>query len=217
MVVRQARIYLAGGISGTALIAVAVVAFVVLVSLQTLRDWPLNGIGDDRSGAVQDSAAVATGVGARGPTTAGASVTSSTAGGEAPRSRGQAGDGAVTVGGAGEAAGSPAAVRPAARAPSSNPATGLGGSSRSGDSAPSGGSTPRDGEGSSPSLSQAAAGTVNETIAGVDSATGGALGNAGVTETTEEVVNGAAGPKSAVGRTVDRTTQAVGGLPGGDR
>ena len=45
---RQARNYLAGAVSGTALIGLAVVAFVMLVSLQTLRDWPLAGIGRRR-------------------------------------------------------------------------------------------------------------------------------------------------------------------------
>ena len=43
--IRQAHTYLAGAISGTALIGAAVVAFVLLVSLGALRDWPLAGIG----------------------------------------------------------------------------------------------------------------------------------------------------------------------------
>jgi hypothetical protein len=218
MVIRQARIYLAGGISLTALIGAAVVAFVVLVSLQTLRDWPLNGVGEHRSGAVQDSAVVATPAGARGPTVA--LAPGSTAGVEAPGSPGQAGNGAIAAGDGGGAPSSPATVQPAARAPSSSPETGLGGSAQpgsSGNSAPSGGPTPADVEDGIPPLPQTAAGTVNETVAGVNSATGGALGNAGVTETAEEVVNGAAGPKSAVGRAVDRATEAVGGLPGEDR
>src|SRR3954452_22722873 len=48
--IRQAHTYLAGAVSGTALVAAAVVAFVMLVSFQALRDWPLAGIslgGDD--------------------------------------------------------------------------------------------------------------------------------------------------------------------------
>lgn len=50
--VRQSRNYLAGAISGTALIGMAMVAFVLLVSLGALRDWPLAGLpeiggGDD--------------------------------------------------------------------------------------------------------------------------------------------------------------------------
>jgi len=43
--VRQAHTYLAGAVSGTALIAAAVVAFVLIVSLQALRDWPLADLG----------------------------------------------------------------------------------------------------------------------------------------------------------------------------
>ncbi len=43
--IRQAHTYLAGAVSGTALIAVAIVAFVLLVSAQAIRDWPLGGLG----------------------------------------------------------------------------------------------------------------------------------------------------------------------------
>jgi hypothetical protein len=60
-------------------------------------------------------------------------------------------------------------------------------------------------------------GTVNETVSGVDSASGEALGKAGLTGAVEDVVNGVAGPDSAVGRTVDRASEAVGGLLGHDR
>jgi len=63
--------------------------------------------------------------------------------------------------------------------------------------------------------------TVNETVSGVDQATGGALGATGVTKVTEEVVNGVAGPESTVGKTVDETIgkvkETVGGLLGGGR
>ena len=72
------------------------------------------------------------------------------------------------------------------------------------------------GNGSSPS--ETITGTVNETVSGVDNATGGALGNAGVTKVTEEVVNGVAGPESPVGKTVDgaveKVKETVGGLLG---
>src|SRR4051812_8660375 len=56
--IRQAHTYLAGAVSSTALIAAAVVAFVMLVSFQALRDWPLAGIGigGDDSAAVGPSA-----------------------------------------------------------------------------------------------------------------------------------------------------------------
>jgi hypothetical protein len=62
-------------------------------------------------------------------------------------------------------------------------------------------------------------GTVHNTVAGVDTATGGALGDTGVTQVTEEVVKGVAGPESPVGETVDKTVEkvkeTVGGLLGG--
>jgi hypothetical protein len=54
-----------------------------------------------------------------------------------------------------------------------------------------------------------AVGTVNE-------ATGGTLSETGVTHVTEEVVKGAAGPESVVGKTVDGVGEVVGGLLGGN-
>jgi len=60
-------------------------------------------------------------------------------------------------------------------------------------------------------------GAVNNTVSGVDGALGGTLGNAGVTEVTGKVVNEVAGPESVVGKTVDNTVKAVGGLLGGNR
>ena len=63
--------------------------------------------------------------------------------------------------------------------------------------------------------------TVNETVHGVDEATGGALGESGVTEAVEGVVEKAAGPESIVGQTVDKTVEGVqetvGGLLGSGR
>ena len=59
--------------------------------------------------------------------------------------------------------------------------------------------------------------TVNETVAGVDGALGGGLGEAGVTDVTEKVVNDVAGPESTVGKTVDNTVKTVGGLLGGNQ
>jgi len=63
--------------------------------------------------------------------------------------------------------------------------------------------------------------TVNDTVAGVDEVTGGTLGKSGVPQTTEEVVNGVAGPESTVGERVDKTVEkvkdGVGGLLGGGK
>jgi uncharacterized membrane protein YgcG len=54
-VIRHSQSYLFGAISGTAVIAAAVVFFVLFVSAQALRDWP---IGDLSIGGGNDSAAV---------------------------------------------------------------------------------------------------------------------------------------------------------------
>jgi hypothetical protein len=43
------------------------------------------------------------------------------------------------------------------------------------------------------------------------------LGSTGVTEVTEETVNGVAGPESTVGKTVDKVVKTVGDLPGGNK
>ena len=45
----------------------------------------------------------------------------------------------------------------------------------------------------------------------------GHLGASGVTQTTEDVVNGVAGPESTVGQTVDKAADTVGGLLDGGR
>ncbi len=42
--------------------------------------------------------------------------------------------------------------------------------------------------------------------------TGGTLEDTGVTQTTEEVVNGVAGPESTVGQVVDGTVKTVDGV-----
>jgi hypothetical protein len=63
-------------------------------------------------------------------------------------------------------------------------------------------------------------GAVNDTVDGVDGVVGGSLGETGVPEVTEKVVDGVAGSEStvgktvdeAVGKTVDNTVKAVDGL-----
>ena len=74
--IRQAHTYLAGAVSGTALIAIAVAIFVMLVSVQAARDWPFAGLvgGDDASAptvaparpAAAEAAGSATGAAAAG-------------------------------------------------------------------------------------------------------------------------------------------------------
>ena len=48
--IRQARTYLVGAMSGATLIAIAIAVFVLLVSAQVFRDWPIAALGggDDR-------------------------------------------------------------------------------------------------------------------------------------------------------------------------
>ena len=60
--------------------------------------------------------------------------------------------------------------------------------------------------------------TVNDTVDEVDQAAlGGDPRRTGVTGVTEGVVNGVAGPESTVGKVVDETVGAVGGLLGGGK
>jgi hypothetical protein len=217
-VIRQAHSYLAGAVSGTALIAAAVVAFVMLISLQALKDWPLAGIGGGG-----DSAAVSEGQPAAGTTGA-----SGAAGGAAARKasngangKGRRQGGADSVGGQ-QGDNSAAGTPPVGEAPTSNSAGGTAASApstSSGSGGGSGGSGSGTGDagGSGQSTSGAVTGTVNETVSGVDPATGGALGNAGVTAVTEGAVNGAAGPESPVGKTVDKVVETAGGLLGGGK
>jgi hypothetical protein len=200
-VIRQARTYLVGAVSGTALIGAAVVAFVVLVSLQALRDWPISGLGiGGTGGSIAAGRPAAQGTGA----SRGAGRT----GGTARRGVGAAGHGAGD-GGSGKPSASPAPGPPAG----SGQGFGSGGSGGSAAGGGGSGSPGGGGGGGGPSLSGKVTGTVDETVSGVDEATGGALGGSGVTQTTEGAVNGAAGPGSTAGGTIDKGVEAVGGLP----
>jgi hypothetical protein len=55
---RLTQSYVVVAISGTATIAVAVVAFVMIVSLQTVQEWPISGfgLGNGDSGGVKRGA-----------------------------------------------------------------------------------------------------------------------------------------------------------------
>jgi hypothetical protein len=238
--IRQAHTYLAGAVSSTALVAAAVVAFVLLVSFQALRDWPLAGIGlggDDN--AATGSSTPGTGS-AASPQSGGAGAAAGpvVARGSARNANGRSN---ATQGGRAAVDASPTAATgsPATEAPPSGPAEQGGGApsgpsptgSASASSAPGGGGGGGGGGGSAPapeSGSSGAAGnskstsgaiteTVNKTVSGVDEATGGALGSTGVTETTEKVVESVAGPESTVGKTVDEVVKGVGGLLGGGK
>jgi DNA polymerase-3 subunit gamma/tau len=218
--IRQTHTYLAGALSGTALIVAAVVAFVLLVSLQALRDWPLAGIG-----GAGDNVGVSAGRPAAAGIAPGAHAGTATAA--------RHGAPAVSHGGGRNRAGATEGQRghvavgtspsSSAEAPGSSPAAGGGspGSSPATGSNPGAGSGSGNGGGSGPQASggpgTSTSGAVNGAVSGVDQATGGALGETGVTKVTEGAVKGVAGPESPVGKTVDKAGEAVGGLLPGNR
>jgi hypothetical protein len=75
--VRQARTYFAGAVSGVTLIGIAIALFVVLVSAQVFHDWPVAALGfghDDSAVAPAKSLG-----GERAPQTASTAPTSATA------------------------------------------------------------------------------------------------------------------------------------------
>ncbi len=232
--IRQAHTYLAGAVSGTALIGAAVVAFVLLVSVQALRDWPLAGIGGGGdSTAVSDGRPAAAGdvAGAASP---GVAVSPAGSRADSAKRSQAAGNGPDTgLRGGNAAVGTPPSAplteAPAPDTPVSTPTAGGGpanppsapsSSSKAGagsGSVTQAGGGAGSGSGSGQLTSAAVTDTVNKTVAGVDGVAGGALGNAGVTQVTEQVVSGVAGPESTVGKTVDKVTEAVSGLLGGNR
>jgi hypothetical protein len=223
--IRQAHTYLVGAMSGATLIAIAIAAFVLLVSAQVFRDWPVAALGDDDSAAVSNGQPAAgqagsttTGAGAQAAGGAtqgggatdrpGADAVSGPAPGPAtgqPVSSGQPGSGAGGGGGSGNSA--------PAQSPSSPSSSGSGAGKTSGGGGGSGRGTT---QGSSPS-SQVTE-TANNAVNQVDeTALGGTLKESGVTEATEGVVKGVVGPESTVGHAVDETVGAVGGLLPGNR
>jgi hypothetical protein len=219
--VRQAHTYLVGAMSGVTLIAIAIAAFVLLVSTQVFTDWPIAGLGGSDEAAVSDAQPV--GSGAEGPAGAGAAAAAgtttaagagATAGGGANAGNGAGntqldGSGSVQPGsssgepsaGGGGGQGGSGNGRSAPNAPSANP------------SSPASGGSAGGGSSAASSPSQTVTTTVNETVKKVDeSVLGGALDNTGVPDLAEDVVNGVAGPESTVGKVVDGVAGTVGGL-----
>jgi hypothetical protein len=276
--VRQARTYFAGAVSGVTLIGIAIALFVVLVSAQVFHEWPIAALGfGHHDSAVAPAKSLG---GERMPQTASTAKTSPAttrpAKAAAPtptpqdahhrhHSQSQAAtaedvtraapvaegtSGSVTSGHesssatpvSGSPSSSPTSSSSTSSAPSnsssggSNSASGSsasgsgssgsssggssGGSSSSGES--SGGGSASGGspvtetvETVSKTPANVAAG-VNETVNNVDeTALGGTLKETGVTEVTESVVNGVAGPETVVGKTVNGVGEVVGGLLGG--
>lgn len=228
--IRQARNYLLGAVSGASLIAAAVVAFVLLVSAQVFEDWPLAdlvGGGDEAAVSVAEPAAA--GSGAAGGATAAAGKAGAGGGAGAAGKGGTGGNGANATGGGGiggsgqqgGAGGQGGAETGGGGGGGSAPGQAPGGSSggSTGTASNGGGGGGGGGEaggGSTTTTTSAkATGTVNETVNQVDqTVTGGALEDSGVTQATEEVVNSVAGPESPVGKVVDETVGTVDGILG---
>ena len=211
--IRQAHSYLAGAVSGAALIAAAVIVFILLlVSTQGFRDLPIVDIGGDESASVAPARPAAPG--------RLTGTTSTTDPGDSDRSVG-AGQGGLATGGDQGGATSPASSSPSAggggASPSPGsaptPSSGIGSGSGSNSSGGGGGSAGNGGD----SVSGTVAGAVDDTVNGVGGALGGALGRTGVTDATQGVVDGVAGPDSVVGQTVDGTAGAVRDLLGAGR
>jgi hypothetical protein len=241
--IRQARTYFVGAMSGASLIAVAIAVFVLLVSTQVFGDWPVAELlGGDRP-SISDAKPAATASGddtragrAASTTAASGGAKAAPAGGDAAKNGdtsagggatgiaggeggGQSGSGGGEVPGSGGGEGGSGGSAPTPSPGDSGSSGGSGGSPTSTESGTSSGGGTGGGGGPSPSPTTSpttqVTGTVNETVHQVDeTVTGGALEKTGVTGVTEEVVNGVAGPESVVGKTVDETTKTVEGLPG---
>ncbi|MGB7588505.1 MAG: hypothetical protein WBM00_07335 [Solirubrobacterales bacterium] len=211
--IRQARTYLTGAVSATALIAAAVVAFVLLVSLQALESWPLanpvDGAGKTKNASRSHPAAGAGGIGtaatvhvSQGAQPHGASGSGSGAGLDANTKSGSAPGG-------GEGPNSPSTSdgNPAPSAGNSGPA----GSAGSSASEAAGGSPPHgSGGGREPLLPGTVGSITNDAIPTVQ----GTVEESGVTKATEEVAGGAGGLVPETHGAVGQVTETVDGVLG---
>jgi hypothetical protein len=225
--IRQAHTYLVSAMSGAALIAVAIAVFVVLVSAQVFRDWPIAGLGGDGDGTAPVSQAEQV----RPPVDAGAAAGRSLVGADGKRADqasansgsvatqvlGTTGGGGTDSGGSGGREGGSGTPSSPAQAPtpSGNGSAGAGSASGGGNG---GGANAGTGGGTVPSTAGTVTSTVNDVVTKVDEAAlGGTLHESGVTPVTEGVVEGVAGPESPLGKVVDETTGAVDNLLPGNR
>jgi hypothetical protein len=229
--IRQAHTYLVGAMGGATLIAIAIAVFVMLVSAQVFRDWPIAALGDGGGESAEVSNPQ--------PASAGAAASADTAdarsGAAAAGAAGASGDRRVKAdlrsNGGSTAAGGGLVTTGGDRDPTEPGSTGdpggAGGGAGGGaptstaSNQPGGGpSSPgtgagADGGGSTSSPSGQVTETVNDTVNQVDEAAlDGTLGDSGVTKVTEGVVNGVAGPESTVGKVVDGAADTVGGILG---
>ena len=217
--IRQAHTYLAGAVSGTVLIAVAVVVFVDARLAAGVRDWPFAGLvgGDDARPRPSEAAP------AKPRWPSGRRAAAAAAAAAAPRQGGGHGGGAEPgARGRRDSARRPTALpwpeplcggsaarpvrerlarsRPAAAEPAAAPAAAAGAGAAAA---------------ASPGRSPARSGNRCRGRHGDRRS----VGRAGVAKSCEGAVNGVAGPESPVGGTVDKTVKGVddtvGGLLGG--
>jgi hypothetical protein len=237
--IRQAHTYLVGALGGATLIAIAIAAFVMLVSAQVFTDWPLAGLGKSSDNGVSAAKVVDAPEGGAPADAAGNAATAATAtttngakagsgsgdganaadgaGATVDESRDNAEAGAGESTGGGESGGGSGGGGDTPAAPTS-PASSGGGSTPSPAGGGSGGGSSGGGSSTTSSPAQTVTSTVNETVTKVDqTVTGGALEKTGVTGVTEGVVDGVAGPESVVGNVVDETVGTVEGILGGKR
>lgn len=201
--IRQARSYLAGALSATALIAIAVVCFVVLVFLQALHSWPLAG-SPEASGAEEGARAPLAAKRTR-PSPKRATALAGPAGRRVAATS-RAGLGAATGPTAGPPAGAQDGTSLAAGPPQSpQPASSGGG-----------------GQGATRSIQQAvpletATGAVTGTVAEVERTAGGVeqtAGETGVASTAGTTVQEVEGAGSTVDGAVRKVTESVDGAVG---
>ena len=214
--IRQAHNYLAGAVSGTVLIAIAVAIFVMLVSVQAARDWPFADLvgGDDtgldpcgrpgrtgreserhrdrgaRCGRHGCATAVAVAAPPRASSGAAVDVTAT-----APTDSGRA----PSAGG-----GSPTATKSPSQSSGGNGSGGGGGTGGGEHRLRRGGKT-----------SETATGATEDVVSGADGASGGAVGASGAGQVVEDTVQGRRRPESTVGGTVDKTVKGAGETVGG--
>jgi len=217
--VRQAHSYFAGAVSSTVLIVSALFVFVLLVSVQAFRAWPLPGLG--LGGRVAVSATRRPASDRRAPAAAAPAAAATSGGGGSGPAVDAAGrpnpgrSGAIgPQGGLSSRPPAPTGDKPPG---ASGPTTG-GGRSSGPSPAPlsSGGSGSTEAGGESGSIvgspGAAVAGDAGSTVSKVDEAAAGTLGDTGAPTAAEGVVNGVGGPESIVGHAVGETVGVVGGL-----
>jgi hypothetical protein len=232
--IRQAQTYLVSAMSGATVIAIAIVAFVLLVSIQVFHDWPIAALGGDGP-HISDSRATSAPTAQAVPTGSKATAAAASPAQGDPSHRTGADGGAtadptqVSEGSLAPSAGPTATTSPVdngngeqgSDSPSSSPGqsqSGTGsGKSGSGASSSAGGSgSGGGGKSAATTTTGKVTEAVNETVNQVDQgALGGTLEKTGVTQVTEGVVNGVVGPESTVGKVVDGTVESVGKTVGG--